>query len=975
MHTFSVPVRVRATMATFVLGALIACMSPSPAHASERLDVREWLRRPGVRLVAVEFYATWCEPCMKAVPKWKELHEQYRSQGLRLVVINTLDPEGGCVHPGWNPNDLICDDEGLIGERMGVGQRLPAAFLWSWQGNLLVRKGHVGDVRQAVERYLRDMPRVAIQVSEAPNAEQLADRVRARLSETGKLQVVAGDDEQKMLDAIRRKSQNPRFDDKLGCEAGKEVPANSLLKVAVRGSTRKSLSLTLQAADTGCVLTSVSVDWNAAKARMSVAEAVDELVGRLRRDRIEMPGTGAGTFGGAAERTVGRLFLHVDADDVSYRIDGTKLKGRLRAGQPKAVELPLQQTPYHVILSKDGYHAYDAVVKLDGGEPVVTVDHVMMRKVAAAESSGQGWLVVKSTPENAQVEIDGVKQRRRTPATFDLSAGPHAVRIHRAMYRDWTGQITLPPDGSKEIAETLTPDFARLAIRAEPAGAEIFLNDKRVGAGAYDQPRQPSGAYELRITAPLHASVEETLYVKPGVDLALQKQLRPRYGALALEVVTEVDDGSDARPRLFLDGAPVSVTFRSEPDGDGHRFTARLERIASGDHDLEVQLARFGPHVADITIRDGQTTEQEAVLSARFATLRITSDPSGAKVALDGRSVGTTPLTRHTDIGNHEVVVEHAEAHYRLFKRNLVVRAEASATVHAELELITGGLSIGSQPPDAEVFVDGQRRGRSPLRLESLPVGVRKIEARHAGWTPKVMEVAVREGQHRRVLIELDQLGTIEVRCATPGSDGAGVQVSLGGVTARGPSHLFQRLQTGDYQAVCRSPDGHEARMSAHAAPSRHEVIELDLTAPEVLLEAWESEKAGYQLWGGVLLGVAGAGAVVAAVTTGLAFEQDSAAQDAYGDFVSATDDAGIATAAGRILDHQERRDDLMMGTWTSLGVAGVLAAAGTVLFLVAPDAPEAAVHLVGDAGAGVTVLPVMTPDGQGAGVSLRGGF
>src|SRR5687768_263679 len=99
---------------------------------SDSLDLDAWLRRPGVKLLAVEFYARWCKPCMEAVPRWKALHEKYREEGLRLVVVSTQDPGGACVNPGWNPDEIVCDDEGVIAKALGAGDQLPSAFLWSW---------------------------------------------------------------------------------------------------------------------------------------------------------------------------------------------------------------------------------------------------------------------------------------------------------------------------------------------------------------------------------------------------------------------------------------------------------------------------------------------------------------------------------------------------------------------------------------------------------------------------------------------------------------------------------------------------------------------------------------------------------------------------------------------------------------------------------------------------------------------------
>ncbi len=102
---------------------------PATSSAGEGLDVKAWLDRPGTRLVVVEFYVTWCTPCREAVPRWRKLHEKDRRKGLRLVVVSTLDTEGQCVNPGWNPDEMVCDPEGEIADAFRLQGRLPAAFL------------------------------------------------------------------------------------------------------------------------------------------------------------------------------------------------------------------------------------------------------------------------------------------------------------------------------------------------------------------------------------------------------------------------------------------------------------------------------------------------------------------------------------------------------------------------------------------------------------------------------------------------------------------------------------------------------------------------------------------------------------------------------------------------------------------------------------------------------------------------------
>ena len=247
--------------------AALALTLPTVASAAN-LDLSPWLERPGVKLVAVEFYATWCKPCMEAVPRWKALHERYRAQGFRLIVVATQDPEGGCANPGWNPDDVVCDDDGAIAKLFGTSDRLPSAYLWSWQGRLLVRKGHVEEVEQAVQKWILASPRLSVEVGEVAdqaNMDQatLRDVVRAKLQDYGKMTVVATDEERQEIDRLKAGQFSSRYQAQARCEVGQELPANSLLKTRVAGdASRLRLYLQLFNLESGCLVTSSIVDWS-----------------------------------------------------------------------------------------------------------------------------------------------------------------------------------------------------------------------------------------------------------------------------------------------------------------------------------------------------------------------------------------------------------------------------------------------------------------------------------------------------------------------------------------------------------------------------------------------------------------------------------------------------------------------------------------------------------------------------------------
>jgi peroxiredoxin len=43
------------------------------------------------QVVLLDFWATWCRPCVASLPHVQELHERYAKQGLRVVGVTTED--------------------------------------------------------------------------------------------------------------------------------------------------------------------------------------------------------------------------------------------------------------------------------------------------------------------------------------------------------------------------------------------------------------------------------------------------------------------------------------------------------------------------------------------------------------------------------------------------------------------------------------------------------------------------------------------------------------------------------------------------------------------------------------------------------------------------------------------------------------------------------------------------------------------
>lgn len=400
------------------------------------------------------------------------------------------------------------------------------------------------------------------------------------------------------------------------------------------------------------------------------------------------------------------------------------------------------------------------------------------RPETTEEAPRFGSLNITSMPSGASVFLDGKDTGRTTPTILEeISIGKdYTIRVEKENFSPAEKIVHVASPERIDVGLELAEPTGELNIITEPSGAAISMDGMPTGLRTPAILRNLPVGKDLRITLskPGFQDFEETI----NLTSAKPQRLSTRLGPLAPQLGI-----------LFINSTPSGATINLDGKDIDRKTPTNITDLEPKHYQVILRLDDFKDWSGDFEVIANQTTKAEAILSkieapqpepppttsrtpsettkkepakpeekkkpatpptlpqppptkptvtAGSGDIRISSDPPGADVFIDGVHKGKTPLTAPSPAGTVHVLVSKDGSK---FSKKVVVRAGETLDLGSVKLLGQAGggeVSVTSAPSGAEVTLDGQTMpARTPMVVKKVRTdATHTIMIRLPGYLP-----------------------------------------------------------------------------------------------------------------------------------------------------------------------------------------------------------------------------------------------
>lgn len=270
----------------------------------------------------------------------------------------------------------------------------------------------------------------------------------------------------------------------------------------------------------------------------------------------------------------------------------------------------------------------------------------------------------------------------------------------------------------------------------EPNNATVTINTPFKLALA-DRYLLRKKSYDIEVRAQGYHVLKDVLIVDDKQNQEFSYTLEPLPGHLNVNA-TNVNEA-----KVFLNGIEQGLV------------PMKINDLKAGKHQLDIVAERHFPYEQTIEIEGKDITQDLNIeLIPAWAEVNFVSTPETADIIIDDEKLSSTPATLELLQGKHTVRIK--KSGFKDWQKTIdVIASEPLAFTDIKLNPADATLFIESDPAGANVTIDGDYAGKTPLEVAITPGKKSSVRLYKQGFVSKTSKVDIAAGQSERLNIKM----------------------------------------------------------------------------------------------------------------------------------------------------------------------------------------------------------------------------
>ncbi len=345
---------------------------------------------------------------------------------------------------------------------------------------------------------------------------------------------------------------------------------------------------------------------------------------------------------------------------------------------------------------------------------------------------------VQVDPITAAIEIEGGMKVRLGPR-YLIRSGSYRLTLSNEGYHDTATQLVVGSEQNQihEFSMRKLPGLVTV-LTAGLEGARVRVDGVDIGeTPLIDVPVEP-GAHNMTISMDRYLEHSETIEIEGREQQQrFSADLKPAWAVVNFAT-------SPAGAEVLVDGEVIGTT-------------PLVAEIIQGQRDVTLKLTGHKAWQDDFDVIAGEDFAITGVeLEPADGLVFIRTQPSGASVTANGEFQGLTPLEVALPPGQgHQVTFFHNG--YQSVTRTVRTQADQEQEISLTLEPVLAAVEVIAEPADAELYINGELRGRVNQTYD-LMAASQQVEIRREGYVPYSAEFTARPGMGQQIRVALKSL-------------------------------------------------------------------------------------------------------------------------------------------------------------------------------------------------------------------------